>query len=209
MPMKKTLLAFALALSGAAQAHFVWLEPVSADGEAKAYFGEWADDMRETEAGYLKLVTAPRAVAADGKESPATRHNDHFAIKAVPGGDARLVGGYVNDKGVVSLYQARTGRTETTARNALELVPQAPGSNSFSLLLNGKPLAKTKVVVFGPPKWEKSFYSDDAGKLTLQTPWPGQYVAEVSHEDKNAGGHWDGKPYTQTRHVATLSFIAK
>ena len=208
MHLKKSLLALALALSGAAHAHFVWLEP-AAGGEAKAYFGEWADDLRETEAGHLKLVSAPRGIGADGKELPATKHNDHFSVKADTGGDARLVGGYVSDKGVVSLYQARTGRTETTARHALELVPQAPGSNSFSLLLNGKPLAKTKVVVFGPPKWEKSFYSDDAGKLTLQTPWPGQYVAEVSHLDKDAAGTWDGKPYTQTRHVATLSFIAK
>ncbi|MDM0035045.1 DUF4198 domain-containing protein [Variovorax sp. J22P271] len=209
MTLKKTLLALSLVLSGAAHAHFVWLEPAAAGGEAKAYFGEWADDLRETEAGHLKLVAAPRAVAADGKQAPATRHSDHFSVPAGASGDARLVGGYVSDKGVVSLYQARTGRTETTARHALELVPQAPGSNGFTLLLNGKPLAKTKVVVFGPPKWEKSFYSDDAGQLTLQTPWPGQYVAEVSHTDKDAAGSWDGKPYTQTRHVATLSFIAK
>lgn len=206
--MKKTLLTLALALSGAAHAHFVWLEP-AVGGEAKAYFGEWADDMRETEAGHLKLVAAPQGIAADGKATPATRANDHFAVKAGADGDARLVGGYVNDKGVVSLYQARTGRTETVARHKLELVPQAAGSNDFTLLLNGKPLAKTKVVVFGPPKWEKSFYSDDAGKVALQTPWPGQYVAEINHTEKDAAGTWDGKAYTQARHVATLSFVAK
>ncbi len=107
--MKKTLLALALALGGAAHAHFVWLEPATG-GEAKAYFGEWADDLRETEAGHLKLVSAPAAVAADG---------------------------------------------------------------------------------------------------TLPTPWPGQYVVEVNHTDKDAGGEWDGKRYTQTRHVATLSFIVQ
>jgi hypothetical protein len=210
--MKKKLLslaalaAAALALSGAAHAHFVWLEP-AAGGEAKAYFGEWADDLRETEAGHLKLITAPRGIAADGKEIPATRHNDHFAVKADVSGDARLLGAYVSDKGVASLYQARTGRTETTARHVLELVPQAANSNSFTLLLAGKPLAKTEVVVFGPPKWEKKFSTDEAGKVTLQTPWPGQYVVEVSHLDKDAKGTWDGKPYTQTRHVATLSFV--
>lgn len=207
--MKKTLLTLALCLTAAAaSAHFVWLEPAPG-GEAKAYFGEWAEDLRETESGHLKLVTAPQGVGVDGKDTPALRRNDHFAIKANASGDARLVGGYVNDSGVVSLYQARTGRTETQAGNALELVPQVADGNTLTLLLNGKPLGKTKVVVFGPPKWEKSFYTDEAGKVTLQTPWPGQYVAEVSHTDKEAGGTWDGKPYTQTRHVATLSFISK
>lgn len=206
--MKKTLLALALALGGAAHAHFVWLEPATG-GEAKAYFGEWADDLRETEAGHLKLVSAPAAVAADGTRTPATRANDHFAVKAGASGDARLVGAYVNDKGVASLYQARTGRTETVARLPLELVPAAAGSNTFTLQLNGKPLPEAKVVVFGPPKWEKSLRTDKSGQVTLPTPWPGQYVVEVNHTDKDAGGEWDGKRYTQTRHVATLSFIVK
>lgn len=209
MQFKPLWFGLALALSGAAHAHFVWLEQAPDGGEAKAYFGEWADDLRETEAGHLKLVAAPRAVDAEGRQTPAARHPDHFSVKPGASGDARLIGAYINDKGVASLYQARAGRTETTARNALELVPAASGSNSFTLLLNGKPLPKTKVVLFGPPKWEKSFYSDDAGKLTVQTPWPGQYVAEVSHTEADAAGTWDGKPYTQTRHVATLSFVVK
>lgn len=202
------LAAAAFVFSGAAHAHFVWLEP-AAGGEAKAYFGEWADDLRETESGHLKLVSAPRGIAADGKETPATRHADHFVVKADASGDARLVGAYVSDKGVASLYQARTGRTETVARHTLELVPQAANSNSFTLLLAGKPLPKAEVVVFGPPKWEKKFTTDDAGKVTLQTPWPGQYVVEVNHTDKDGKGTWDGKPYTQTRHVATLSFVVR
>ncbi|MBB3181771.1 DUF4198 domain-containing protein [Variovorax sp. Sphag1AA] len=209
MHLKRIWFTLALAISSAAHAHFVWLEQSPDGGEAKAYFGEWAEDLRETETGHLKLIAAPRAVDAQGKQAPATRRADHFEVKAGASGDARLIGAYVNDKGVASLYQARAGRNETVARNALELVPEAPGSNSFTLVLDGKPLPKTKVVLFGPPKWEKSFYSDDAGKLALQTPWPGQYVAEVSHTDTNAGGTWDGKPYVQTRHVATLSFIVK
>ncbi len=207
--MKKTLLTLALSLSAAAaSAHFVWLEPAPG-GEAKAYFGEWAEDLRETESGHLKLVTAPRGVGADGKETPALRRDDHFLVKAGPGGDARLVGGYVSDKGVLSLYQARAGRSGTEARHPLELVPQAADGNTLTLLLHGKPLGKTKVVLFGPPRWEKSFYTDEAGRVTLQTPWPGPYVAEVSHTEKDAGGTWDGKPYTQTRHVATLSFSSR
>lgn len=208
MKLKTTLLGLALAASGLAQAHFVWLDPVAADGTAKAYFGEWADDMRETESGYLKMITAPRAPAPDGKLLPVTRHNDHLMFQAAPNADARLVGGYLNDKGVISLYQAKAGRTETQPRNPLELVPTAPNANTFTLLLAGKPLADKEVVLFGPPKWEKKFKTDKEGKVTLQTPWPGQYVAEIGHLDKEGSGTWEGKPYTQTRHVATLTFVA-
>ena len=207
MTFRSTLLVALLAASGLAQAHFVWIDPVGADGVAKAYFGEWADDVRETESGYLKLVTAPRAPAPDGKLLPVTRNNDSLQFQAAPNADARLVGGYVGDKGVISLYQAKAGRTETQPRNPLELVPVQPGGDTFVLMLSGQPLADKEVVLFGPPKWEKKFRTDKEGRVTLQTPWPGPYVAEVGHLDKDGAGTWDGKAYTQTRHVATLTFI--
>ena len=51
MTFARTLAAIALmGATGAAQAHFVWLER-SAEGPAKAYFGEWADDVREKRDG--------------------------------------------------------------------------------------------------------------------------------------------------------------
>ena len=39
-----------LALSENAHAHFVWLER-DGDGSARAYFGEWIDDIREKTGG--------------------------------------------------------------------------------------------------------------------------------------------------------------
>ena len=41
-----------LALSENAQAHLVWLER-DGDGAARAYFGEWIDDIREKTGGLL------------------------------------------------------------------------------------------------------------------------------------------------------------
>jgi hypothetical protein len=49
-----------LALSENAQAHFVWLER-DGEGPARAYFGEWIDDIREKTGGLLDRFKAPRA----------------------------------------------------------------------------------------------------------------------------------------------------
>lgn len=196
-----------LALAVSAQAHFVWLER-DASGETAAYFGEWAAGLRETEEGHLKLIAAPKAFATDGKELAVTRKNDRLAIAATGvAGDLRLINLYFPEKAKnLSLYQAKLGRTETAAKFALELVPVAAGSNSFTLLLNGAPLADADVVLFTSSGWNRTFKTDAAGKVTIETPWSGQAVIEVGHVEKKAGEH-EGRAYEGIRHVFTLSFI--
>ncbi len=193
-----------LLAAGTAQAHYLWAER-DGSGPARAYFGEWSEDVREKKEMYGKYVGAPRAIAPDGKELTVTSGDTHLDIAATAPGDVRVTGRFVTDKGTAILYQAKAGRTDTEAKLDLELVPTAAGSNTFVLLLKGKPLAKTEVKVFGPPKWEKPFRTDDAGRVTVQTPWSGQYVAEVAHIEKTSGT-WDGKPFEQIRHVATITF---
>jgi len=75
-------------------------------------------------------------------------------------------------------------------------------------MLNGKPLAKSKVVLTAPNTWSKSFMSDEVGKVTLQTPWLGNYVAQLDYTDKSKG-EADGKTYEQTNYVMTLHFNVK
>ena len=48
-----------LALIDTAHAHFVWLER-DGDGPARAYFGEWIDDIREKTGGLLDRYKTPR-----------------------------------------------------------------------------------------------------------------------------------------------------
>jgi hypothetical protein len=48
-----------LSLVAPAHAHYVWLERDS-DGPARAYFGEWIDDIREKSGGLLVRIKAPR-----------------------------------------------------------------------------------------------------------------------------------------------------
>ncbi|SDV46478.1 DUF4198 domain-containing protein [Chitinasiproducens palmae] len=205
---KQLLFVSALCVASAANAHYVWLEP-SSDGQAKAYFGEWQEDLRESASGHLGLLTTAHSVDGKGTLTPAKRVDDGFLAPVAAQADARLSSGFVGKDGTAYLYQARAGRTDTTARLTLELVPTEPNANTFTLMFDGKPLPKTKVTVFGPPKWEKSFYSDADGRVSIETPWPGQYVAEVSHADKARAGSWDGKAYQSARYVATLTFIKR
>lgn len=206
MAFARTLVAIALLGSaGAAQAHFVWLER-SAEGPAKAYFGEWADDLREKRDGLLgKIMIAPVVTGADGKALKASAEGADFIEFAATGkGDVRLRQPY-QFKDTLVQYGAKAGREDTAAKLDLELVPAAAGGNAFVLQFKGKPLAKTEVTVFGPPKWEKRFHSDENGRIEITTPWPGQYVLEAAHVEDKAG-EADGKSYAKIRYVSTLTF---
>ena len=59
-------------LAGAAQAHFIWIEH-DGDGVARAYFGEWAEDVREKTGGALDRIKSPRAFTTDRSQDPADR----------------------------------------------------------------------------------------------------------------------------------------
>ncbi len=206
MTFARTLAAIALlSTAGAAQAHFVWLER-SAEGPAKAYFGEWADDVREKRDGLLgKIMVAPVVTGADGKALKTSGEGADFLEFAAAGkGDVRLRQAY-QFKDTLVQYGAKAGRADTEGKLDLELVPVEAGTNAFVLQFKGKPLAKTEVTVFGPPKWEKRFHSDENGRIEITTPWPGQYVLEAAHvEDKP--GEADGRAYAKIRYVSTTTF---
>ena len=206
MTFARTLAAIALlGCAGAAQAHFVWLERGD-EGPAKAYFGEWADDVREKQDGLLgKILVAPVVTAADGTVLKASGKGADFVEFAATGkGDVRLAQP-MQFKETLVKYGAKVGRTDTQPKLDLELVPTAAGANSFVLNFEGKPLAKTEVTVFGPPKWEKRFWTDENGRIEITTPWPGQYVLEAAHVQEKAG-EADGKSYAKIRYVSTTTF---
>jgi uncharacterized GH25 family protein len=203
MTPKLFLAAGLLSVSTLAQAHFPWLERAP-DGVTNAYFGEWADDLRETQQGPLKIL-ATATVTQDGKVLEATAHDDHFAYSSSGSADVRLAHTLVHGDTRV-LFTAKSGRSETKAASDFELVPATANGDTFTVLFQGKPLAQAEVVVFGPPKWSKTLYSDDKGQVTLPLPWSGQYVVEVAHVI-DGKGELDGKPYQKTRHVSTLAFV--
>ena len=65
-----------LALSENAQAHFVWLER-DGEGPARAYFGEWIDDIREKTGGLLDRFKAPRAFLGTSNDLLPVQRNEN------------------------------------------------------------------------------------------------------------------------------------
>ncbi len=198
-----SLLAATVLLASFAHAHFVWLE--RDDRGPAAFFGEWQARVRETEEGYLKLIASPRAFSSTGAPLQVTRGQDRLRIEDAPG-DLRLTDTYLGEKGKqLSYYQARLGRTETVAKLDLELVPQSAGSNRFTLFLRGTPLPATDVTLYTSTGWNRTFRTDAAGVVEIETPWAGPAVIEVVHTE-TMPGEKDGRAYETVRHVFSLSF---
>jgi len=204
-----------LALSENAQAHFVWLER-DGDGPARAYFGEWIDDIREKTGGLLDRFKAPRAFLGTSNDLlPVKRNENNLEFNAKGRGDVRFVDSSVppredKEKGgaTKTIYYAKAGRAETAAKLDLELVPTTANGNTIVLVFFGAPLPKAEITIIGPPKWEKPLVTDEQGRVTVRTPWVGRYVLEVTHFDEKAGGSGDEK-FNRTRHISSLSFVAQ
>jgi hypothetical protein len=160
-----------LALSENAQAHFLWLER-DGEGPARAYFGEWIDDIREKTGGLLDRFKAPRAFLGTSNDPlPVKRNENNLEFNAKGRGDVRLVASSVppredKEKGgaTKTIYYARAGRAETAVKLDLELVPTTANGNTFVLVFLGAPLPKAQLTIIGPPKWQKPLVTDEQGR---------------------------------------------
>ena len=202
-----------LSLVPSAQAHFLWLER-DGDGPARAYFGEWIDDIREKTGGLLDRFKAPRVnVGATNEPLQVKRNDNNLEFAAKGPGDVRFVDSSVparedNEKGgaTKTIYYAKHGRSETAPKLDLELVPAEANGKTLVLIFLGSPLAKAEVTIIGPSKWEKPLITDQQGRVTLPMPWAGRYVVEVTHFDDKAGGS-GSENFNRTRHISSLSFV--
>jgi len=204
-----------LAFVNTSHAHYVWLER-DGDGPARAYFGEWIDDIREKTGGLLDRFKAPRAFLGTSSELlPVKRNDNNLEINAKGRGDVRFVDSSVpprddKEKGgkTRTIYYAKHGRLESDAKLDLELVPTVANGNTLVLLFFGSPLPKVELTIIGPPKWEKRLTTDDQGRVTIPTPWAERYVLEVTYFEEKTGGTGDDK-FDRTRHISSLSFVQR
>src|SRR6185295_10017306 len=141
------------------------------------------------------------------------KRNDNNLEFATQGtGDVRFVDSGVppredSEKGGITktIYYAKHGRLETTAKLDLELVPTQPNGNILVIIFRGSPLAKAELTIIAPSKWEKPLTTDEQGRVTMPMPWAGRYVLELTHFDENAGGSGE-ENFNRTRHISSLSF---
>lgn len=197
-------------------AHYLWIEPV--DGSAHLCFGEYENTLREKTGGKLDNIAMPEVQTnpADGKRMAVSiqRKPDHIALQGttVQALIAQEITMKVKDlskhhMGIVKpMYYSRFAASEAEQPSSLvlDIQPVAPGK--IRVNFRGKPLAKTKVSLYAPNQWMREYDTNEAGEISIVTPWPGLYVAEVAYIEPVAG-EYQGDKYEGIRHVGTLSIM--
>lgn len=181
------------------QANYLWLE--QAEDGIKGYWGLYESE-RLNPAG----LTATRAFLQDGADLNLTRTAEAIAIASPSAADLRLSAQAVSAGNVLNFYQARFGREETKAVNDLELVPTTSNGNTFKLVWKGTVVAASQVNVTTSAGWLRSLKPAEDGSVSLETPFPGLYLLEVTAR-VNGSMTYQGKKYEDVRHTATLSFV--
>jgi len=202
--MKKIIaLCAGLTFTLSAQAHMLWLERGS-DDQTRAYFGEYSEQIKETQDKALKSFNS--AVAEQNKQKlKAKVQPDHLAYASKGTADVKLSSELMYGEALLS-YHAKVGRSDLKAVSELDIVPVQANSNTFAVFYQGKPAAGIELTVFSPQFWQKKYTTNPQGQITIDTPWKGQYVIEASKESEKAG-KFNQQNYKKQYFVTTLSFV--
>lgn len=209
----------ALAFAGwlpSAGAHYVWLE--SDGAQARLYFGEYENRLREKSPGALDRVKGAQAwqLAADGSKSPVDVRAQAESFAIVSSGlpvvieqAADRVVDMSQHGGQGKVRSVRYARLDTPAADArpalaLEIVPAKGDALAYRVLLNGAPLAKAKVELHAPNGWSRELTSDAQGVVRISAPWAGAYVLQTS-QTLPQPGELKGEKYDGVRMSATLT----
>ncbi|BCT89218.1 DUF4198 domain-containing protein [Acinetobacter variabilis] len=202
--MKKLItLTIGLSLTLSAQAHMLWLERAS-DAKTHAFFGEYSEQLKETQEGALKSFNQAKAIQSRKTFSPQMQQ-DHLLYATQGQTDVQLSHELIYGESLLS-YHAKSGRQNLKAESELDIVPTQINSNTFTVLYQGKPAADVEVTVFSPQFWLKKYTTNSQGQITIATPWKGQYVIEVGKEADKAG-KLNQQVYKKQYLVTTLSFV--
>ena len=210
MIIRAAFIAGSLLFATIALGHQVWIERGPGQS-AKVFHGEPAAGFIEKAGGGLDKIQPIVFHADKSKPLAQTRHDDHIQVSGVSSGDLRLVvenfpiWKEADGSSQRAVYYAREGRSETKQVLALELVPTAAGSDAFILMRDGKPVAGHDIALLAPGGWSKSLKTDSNGRVNLETPWPGRYIAEALLEDESKTRH-NGQEISKTYHVSTIAF---
>jgi uncharacterized GH25 family protein len=190
---------------GTAHAHHLWIEQDAS--QAKVYFGEFAENLREASPGRLDRFGAPTASKHSVKTSTAqpvqlSKTVDGFALPAFaalgesllaqdlayPIAERKEPGAKEGDKPSRVLYVPAARLVADYTRQApqlsLDIVPtgvQEKDKAQVQVFFKGQPLVKANVEVLSAAGWSQSLRSDEQGLLQVRLPWRGTYVLQVKH----------------------------
>ncbi|SHL63295.1 Uncharacterized conserved protein, contains GH25 family domain [Nitrosospira sp. Nsp11] len=224
---KKLLVHAALVLTGLtlafpAAAHYIWIEQDKSH-HARLYFGEYQEQERETSPGRLDEIKGPRVwildAAGNRNEIKVVRKETHFDLGVISDHKSPIIAEELAYEvknwtkqgiGIVKpmFYTRFSPLAEHTAHKLelmLDIVPENGSPNAFTVYFQNAPLAKAKVMVYAPNFWMQEYTADENGKINIKTPWPGQYVLEVIHLERQPG-EFQGNKFEALRHRATLTF---
>ena len=224
---KKLLVHAALVLAGLtlafpAAAHYIWIEQDKSH-HARLYFGEYQEQERETSPGRLDEIKGPRAwildAAGNRNEIKAVRKETHFDLGVISDHKSPIIAEELAYEvknwtrqgiGIVKpmFYTRFDPLSEHTAPKLelmLDIVPENRSPNAFTVYFQNAPLAKAKVMVYASNFWMQEHTTDENGKINIKMPWPGQYVLEVIHLERQPG-EFQGNKFEAFRHRATLTF---
>lgn len=200
--LKIGVFATSLLLSLNASAHMLWLTPAE-NNQTLAYYGEFSAGELENQTGALKTFNTAKAQQGD-KEYSAKVETDHLIYATTGEQDVRVSQVMLYDETLIN-FLAKTGLQNSKATMEMEIVPVATNAKQFTVIYDGKPLSGQEVVVFAPNRWSKTYYTNDKGQFSVETPWTGLYVIEVGKAVKE-GGKYQEKAYKSRYIVSTLSF---
>jgi hypothetical protein len=199
--------------------HYLWIEKAD-KGEAKVFFGEVQEGVKEKSGGRLDDIAAPliQAVDASGKTKKLKfdRREDHFKVRGAnedvllvseashPVQDLREYG-----IGVVKpMFYARIERTGIRPKEPaldLDILPtDAP--NEYRVFFKKQPASGFKVMIYAPNLWMQELKTNESGVVKIETPWPGQYVLDVVHKETSVGTYKENK-YEAIRHRGTYTLM--
>lgn len=225
--MKKLWIALATlaCAAGTAQAHQIWLEAAEGQG-AVLCFGEFGENLREVSPGLLDKFVQPTATLVAGKDvkrsAQASKARDAYTLPFKAGQGESIVA----EEARYPLYNFKQGDREAKGwyhpaarliadfsaqepRLVLDLVPTGK-TGELRLYYQGKPKARTKVMLVTQSGWAREAQTDAEGLVQFDMPWKGTYVAEVSHTERTPGeraGVNGPEKYDSISYATTLSYV--
>lgn len=213
-------LAWLIALSIAAQAHFVFVVPEGGGATARVLLSETLQSDAEVDVG---LIAGTKLFLRDekGRETPLTLvKGDHaFTVplattqRGVVRGLSDLGVTKTGDKRYLLLYHPKTivgdafdTRTRLGDSAPIEIVPAgSPGAMRLQLVARGKPHSG-QITVILPDGSQQMADTDDEGFTEVFTQ-RGRYGAWARYWEATPGQR-GGESYAEVRHYATLVFDA-